>query len=69
MKARENPFATRHTERLAFRLPANLGWPTLLDRLKRRTTVARSSVATAAARARSSRSFSRTCANSVSSPS
>lgn len=34
MKARENPFATKHTEKLAYRLPGGVTWPALLERLK-----------------------------------
>src|SRR3954452_12446119 len=34
MKARDNPFATQHTEKLAYRLPAGVTWPSLLEKLK-----------------------------------
>jgi hypothetical protein len=34
MKARENPFATHRTDRLAFRLPPGQSWPALLQRLE-----------------------------------
>ncbi len=34
MKARDNPFATQRTEKLAFRLPGGTTWPALLERLK-----------------------------------
>jgi hypothetical protein len=34
MKARDNPFATHYTEKLAYRLPGSLAWPALLERLK-----------------------------------
>jgi hypothetical protein len=34
MKARDNPFATQHTEKLAYRLPGGVTWPALLEKLK-----------------------------------
>lgn len=34
MKARENPFATHRTDRMAFRLPAGQTWPGLLQKLE-----------------------------------
>lgn len=34
MKARDNPFATQRTEKLAYRMPGGLTWPVLLERLK-----------------------------------
>jgi hypothetical protein len=34
MKARDNPFATQHTEKLAYRLPGGQTWPALLERFK-----------------------------------